>query len=161
MSDTEVVDAEAIEEETRHLPAVRASEAVVARGELSIEEIVEQKEKIVQIMDRVMTRDVHYGVIPGVKKPSLFKPGAEAINVALRLAPHYESEKVFHDDGHLTVISRCTLKHIPTDLTIATGEGLCTTKETRYAFRQGGRACPRCGAEAIKKSKYKPMVGDY
>lgn len=161
MTEQEVVDEDEVAEETHNLPAVRASDAVVARGEISVSEVVEQKEKIRQVMDAVMTKDVHYGLIPGVNKPSLFKPGAEAINVALRLAPHYDSEKIWHENGHLTVVSRCTLKHIPTDLTIATGEGLCTTKETRYAYRQGGRKCPNCGAEAIKKSKFKPKSGDY
>jgi hypothetical protein len=151
MTDEEVIDIEV--EEAQNLPAVRASEAVVARGELSVQEIVDQKDKIKQVMGAVMKDGVHYGVIPGVNKPSLFKPGAEAINVALRLAPHYESEKIFHDDGHLTVIAKCTLKHIPTDLTIATGEGLCTTKEDRYAYRQGERICPQCGQPAIIKGK--------
>ena len=92
-------------------------------------------------------------MIPGVNKPSLFKPGAETINVALRLAPHYDSEKIWHEDGHLTVIAKCTLKHIPTDLTIATGEGLCSTKEDRYAYRTAKRVCPNCGTEAIIKGK--------
>jgi hypothetical protein len=153
MTEEEIIDVEEVEEETRNLPAVLASQAMVARGELSVEEIVAQKDKIKQIMEAVMTEGVHYGRIPGVDKPSLFKPGAEAIDVALRLAPHYESEKIWHDDGHLTVVAKCVLKHIPTDLTIATGEGLCTTKEERYAFRQSKRSCPNCGVEAIIKGK--------
>lgn len=152
MTDIEIVDSE-IEEEMQNLPAIRASEAIVARGELTVAEIVEQKDKIKQVMEAVMTSGVHYGLIPGVNKPSLFKPGAEAINVALRLAPHYDSEKIWHEDGHLTVVAKCTLKHIPTDLTIATGEGLCTTKENRYAYRQGERVCPACGTPAIIKGK--------
>ncbi len=153
MSESEVIDAEVIEDETHNLPAVRAAEAIIARGELSVDEVVEQKGKIVAIMQRVMTDGVHYGVIPGVNKPTLLKPGAEAINVALRLAPHYDSEKIWHEDGHLTVTARCTLKHIPTDLTVATGEGLCTSRESKYAYRTGGRACPECGKDAIIKGK--------
>ena len=152
MGDTEVMTEEEYEA-MRQLPAVRESEAIVARGEISVEEIVAQKEKIRQVMESVMTPGVHYGLIPGVNKPSLFKPGAEAIIVALRLAPHYDSEKIWHEDGHLTVVSKCTLRHIPTDLVIATGEGLCTTKENRYAFRQGERVCPFCGKAAIIKGK--------
>jgi hypothetical protein len=153
-TDAEDVEIGEIMEETRNLPAVRSSEAIVARGEISVEEVVAQKEKIRDVMDAVMTRGIHYGLIPGVSKPSLFKPGAEAINVALRLAPHYDSEKIWHEGTeHLTVISKCTLKHIPTDLTIATGEGLCTTKEDRYATRQGERTCPKCGQATIIKGK--------
>lgn len=151
MTDVEVE----VEEEAAidNLPAVRASQAIIARDEITVEEIVAQREKIVQVMDAVMTRDVHYGIIPGVKNPSLFKPGAETLCVALRLAPHYLSEKIWHDDGHLTVSVVCTLKHIPTGLEIATGEGLCSTKEQRYAYRTGERVCPACGQPTIIKGK--------
>jgi hypothetical protein len=148
LSEVEIVDGE-----VETLPAVRASQAIIARDEITVAEIVAQREKIVQVMDAVMTRDVHYGIIPGVKNPSLFKPGAETLCVALRLAPHYISEKIWHDDGHLTVSVLCTLKHIPTGLEIATGEGLCSTKEQRYAYRTGERVCPACSEPAIIKGK--------
>lgn len=148
-------------EEVRNLPAVRASEAIVAREELSVDEVVEQKDKIIQVMQRVMKDGTHYGLIPGVNKPTLLKPGAEAINVALRLAPHYHSEKIWHEDGHLTVVSKCELKHIPTSLVVGTGEGLCTSRESRYAYRKAQRVCPNCGEAQIKRSKFKPKAGDY
>ncbi|GIV03644.1 MAG: hypothetical protein KatS3mg015_2474 [Fimbriimonadales bacterium] len=152
MDEVEPITEEVIEQ-VRRLPAVQAGEAVIARGELSVAEVVAQKDKIRQVMEAVMVPGTHYGIIPGVSKPSLFKPGAEAINVALRLAPHYESEKIWHEDGHLTVVTKCILRHIPTDLVIATGEGLCTTREERYAYRQAKRRCPNCGAEAIIRGK--------
>ena len=160
VEDVEVIETEVMEE-VRNLPAVRASEAIVARAELTVDEVVEQKDKIEQVMRRVMKEGTHYGVIPGVNKPSLLKPGAEAINVALRLAPHYVSEKIWHEDGHLTVVAKCELHHIPTGLVIGTGEGLCTTRESRYAFRRAQRVCPNCGESQIKRSKYAPKEGDY
>ena len=150
--DAEVIGTE-ITEQLRNLPAVIESTAIVARGEISVDEVKAQHDKIVQVMQAVMKRDIHYGIIPGVKNPSLFKAGAETINVALRLAPHYASDKIWHDDGHLTVTVVCTLRHIPTGLEIATGEGLCSTRESRYAYRQGGRVCPDCGKDAIIKGK--------
>lgn len=158
MSEAEIIhDAEVIGNEVQrqldNLPAVREATAIVARGEISVSEVVAQHDKIVQVMQAVMKDGTHYGIIPGVKKPSLFKAGAETINVALRLAPHYVSEKIWHDDGHLTVSVVCTLRHIQTGLEIATGEGLCTSRESRYAYRQGGRVCPECGADAIIKGK--------
>src|SRR5262249_49394910 len=100
-----------------------------------------------------MKDGVHYGKIPGVDKPTLLKPGAEKLLVLFRLAPEYKSEKIWHDDGHLTVIVNCTLRHIPTDLKVAEGEGMCTTRESRYAWRRGDRVCPDCGKPAIIKGK--------
>lgn len=150
MSEAEIIEEAEIVD---NLPAVREATAIVARGEISVAEVVAQHEKIVQIMQAVMREGVHYGIIPGVGKPSLFKAGAESINVALRLAPHYQSEKIWHDDGHLTVSVVCTLRHIPTGLEISTGEGLCTTRESGYAWRKGERVCPECGEPQVREGK--------
>jgi hypothetical protein len=157
-----VIEGEVVEEaeRARNLPAVREHEAMVARGEVSPDEVVAQREKIKQVMDAVMRKDVHYGEIPGVNKPTLLKPGAEVLAVTFRLAPSYRSERTF-DGPHLTVVSRATLTHIPTGLVVAEGEGLCSTRESKYAYRGEGRMCPECGAAAIKKSKFAPREGDY
>lgn len=163
MSEAEIIDAETEEiEEVRQLPAVRMSEAVVARGEITVDELLAQASKIQDVMSKAMKKGVHYGDIPGINKPTLLKPGAELLNVLLRLSPSYKSEKIFQEGGHLTVISNCTLTHIPTGLVIAEGEGLCSTREAKYAYRQGGRTCPACGmVGSIKRSKYPPREGDY
>jgi hypothetical protein len=148
------IEGEVVEavEEARNLPAVRQGEAIMARAELSVDEVVAQKDKIKDVMDRVMRRDVHYGVIPGTPKPTLLKPGAEAIISALRLAPDYQTEKHF-DGDHLTVFSKCLLTHITTGLFIAAGEGMCSSKEKKYAVRHARRKCPVCGVAAIIKGK--------
>ena len=151
----EVIDGEAVEIEAA-LPVVsqpHTSTALVARDEIDVAELVAQSEVIYQAMKQAMTDGVHYGRIPGVDKPTLLKPGAEKLLVLFRLAPAYESEKIWHDDGHLTVTVKCILHHIPTGLKVAEGEGLCTTKESRYAWRKGGRLCPECGQPAIIKGK--------
>ena len=148
--EVEVLDEE---EEVRNLPAVQVAEALVARGEISVDEVVAQKEKIRQVMERVMTNGVHYGVIPGTQRPSLYKPGAESILVALRLAPDYEVKQDWGPGDHLTVTSKCVLRHIQTGLVISAGSGLCSTRESRYAWRTKKRTCPACGAEAIIKGK--------
>ena len=144
----------------RQLPAVVAHEAVVAKGEISVEEVVAQRDKIVQVMQRVMVEGVHYGKVPGVDKPTLLKPGAELLNVTFRLAPSYRSEKLF-DGRHLTVVSGCSLTHAPSGLVLGDGEGLCSTFESKYAYRNAGRVCPNCGQDTIKKSKFRPKEGDY
>lgn len=159
----DVIDAEAVEIIEAPSPpalagrstdvAVREPTAMVAQGELSVDDLIAQHDKIVAAMQGAMTEGIHYGTIPGVKKPSLFKPGAESLVVLFRLAPHYDSEKIWHDDGHLTVITSARLEHIPTGLTIATGEGLCTTREARYAYRTGERECPECGQPQVRHGK--------
>jgi hypothetical protein len=148
----EVVDAEVVEE-ARNLPAVQQGEAIMARAELSVDEVVKQKDKIKDVMERVMTKDIHYGVIPGTPKPTLLKPGAEAIISALRLAPDYQTEKHF-DGDHLTVFSKCLLSHITSGLFIAAGDGMCSSKEKKYAVRKAMRVCPDCGEPQLRRSKF-------
>jgi hypothetical protein len=152
MSEQEVLPPEA--EEARMLPAVRQSEAMITKGEVTVAEVVAGHAKIVEVMQAVMKEDIHYGKIPGVGKPTLLKPGAEVLLVTLRLSTEYVHE--IHRDGmHREVVSSCTLRHIPTGLVIATGSGLCTTYESNYGQRQGKRRCLTCGAEAIVKSTKK------
>lgn len=137
------------------LPPER-QQAVAIRHEMTVEELIGQVAKIQQVMQAVMKKDEHYGVIPGTTpKPTLLKAGAEKLCLLFRLDPQYESFESW-DGAHLTVKSRCTLYHIPTGERRGSGEGSCSTKESKYAYRQGKRACPACGVETIFKSKHAP-----
>lgn len=119
---------------------------------LSAVAIRAQVNLIQDVMKSVMLPDVHYGVIPGTGKPSLLKPGAEKLCLTFRLDPQYESTEHFLGD-HLFVRSKCTLYHQTTGRRMGSGEGSCSTKESKYAYRQGARKCPVCGKEAIIKGK--------
>jgi hypothetical protein len=131
--------------------APRESAAIV-REELTIEELVAQVQKIQQAMSKVMKDGEHFGVIPGTQKPTLYKAGAEKLGLLFRLDPEYDTKPVI-DGQHLTAITTCTLYHIPTGNRVASGQGLCTSRESKYAFRKGERVCPECGSSAIIKGK--------
>ena len=47
---------------------------------------------IQEVMAGVMKQDVHYGIIPGCKKPSLWKAGAEKLMSTFRVAAHPECQ---------------------------------------------------------------------
>lgn len=129
------------------------SRAIARLDELSVEDVVAQVEKIQHIMHRAMKAGEHYGVIPGTNsKPSLLKPGAEKLCLTFRLDPQYSSTEQY-DGPHLTVKSTCTLYYIPAGLRLGSGEGSCSTKESKYAFRYANRTCPKCGKEAIIQGK--------
>jgi hypothetical protein len=126
-----------------------------SRDELTVDELIGQVAKIQQVMHAVMKKDEHYGVIPGTQKPSLLKAGAEKLCLLFRLDPQYESTEAW-DGKHLTIKSKCTLYHIATGERRGSGEGSCSTKESKYAYRQAKRVCPKCGKDAINRSKYPP-----
>jgi hypothetical protein len=116
--------------------------------ELSVQDLLAQVRKIQDLMKVAMHEGEHYGRIPGTTKPTLLKAGAEKLNLLFRFDPEYDSVE-HHDGDHLTVKSKCTLYHIPTGLRVGSGEGSCSTKESKYAFRAATLACPECAADAI------------
>ncbi len=119
----------------------------------SVNEVRSQVNAIQGLMKEVMQDGIHYGVIPGTQKPTLYKAGAEKIGLMLRLAPAFSREMMW-DGVHLTVQAECTLTHTTTGTVIASAGGMCSTRETKYAFRQATRKCPTCKAGAIKWSKF-------
>lgn len=121
-------------------------------GALSIGDLREQVNLIQHVMKEVMQDGEHYGVIPGTKKPTLLKAGAEKLCLVFRLDPQYETTE--RTEGtHLTVVSKCTLFHIPTGKRLGSGMGSCSTRESKYAYRQASKKCPRCNGEFIIKGK--------
>ena len=99
-----------------------------------------------------------YGVIPGTKKPTLLKPGAEKICNAYGLVPTFE-ETWIDGDGvtapHLRVRMKCLLhRGDATGPVIGEGVGAANSWERKHRYRRGERTCPTCGVEgAILRSK--------
>lgn len=104
-------------------------------GELSVSDIRAQVNKIQALMKEIMHRDEHYGIIPGTKKPSLYKPGAEKLGLAFRLAPEFDVSRNDLDDGHREYEVICTLYHMPTGNKVGQGVGNCSTLESKFRYR--------------------------
>src|SRR5262245_61507694 len=121
--------------------AVKEPESLAKRWDLTVDEVIAQAEKIRQLMARGMQQGHHYGKIPGSAKPSLFKAGAEKLCILFRLDPQYASTERW-DGPHVFVKTVCTLWHITSGLRMGSGEGYCSTQESKYAWRRAERACP-------------------
>lgn len=104
-------------------------------GELSVNDIRAQVNKIQALMKEIMHKDEHFGVIPGTKKPSLYKPGAEKLGLAFRLAPDFDVKRNDLDDGHREYEVICTLYHMPTGNKVGQGVGNCSTLESKFRYR--------------------------
>jgi hypothetical protein len=121
-----------------------------------VELLLARVDKIRMVRSEVMKEGVHYGNIPGVDKPTLLKPGAELLGMTFQLDPQFSVEERREGD-HLECIVTCTLFSIPTGHRVGSGIGSCTTKESKYAYRNGKRKCPECGSDAaLNKSKREP-----
>ena len=128
----------------------------VMPAEMTIEELVARTRKVQEAMKAVMKDGEHYGVIPGTPKPTLLKPGAEKLLNLFMLDPEYAAVREHEEGSHLTITSTCTLYHIGTGARLGSGMGSCSTRESKYAYRTAKRVCPKCGADAINKSKFPP-----
>jgi hypothetical protein len=101
---------------------------------LTREQVVAQKNLLQQIQKAVMMKDVHYGIIPGTKKPTLYKAGAEAILTTFHIA-------VIPDIEDLSTADCCRYRVtargvMPDGHVIGAGIGECSTDEEKYRWRR-------------------------
>ncbi len=109
----------------------------LVKEELTVQDVMAQVNLIQNLMRSAMKVDEHYGVIPGTKKPSLYKAGAEKLGLMFRLAPEFEV--VERQDGqHREFRVTCRLRHIPSGKIVGEGVGSCSTMEGKYRYRMGG-----------------------
>lgn len=121
--------------------------------ELSVQDVRQQINLIQSLMKDAMKVDEHYGIIPGCKKPSLLKPGAEKLSMMFRLSPTYDVRQTEMQNGHRDYYVVATLTHAPTGRVMGQGVGSCSTMESKYRYRGEGRMCPECGAQSIIKGR--------
>jgi hypothetical protein len=128
---------------------------------VSIDEVKRQILLIQDLMHSVMQDGEHYGTIPGTKKKSLLKAGAEKLGFTFRLTPDFEIQQTSLDARHREFSVKCTLTSIVTGRVWGQGVGSCSTMESKYAFREGKRVCPECHTEALRKAKAERGGGYY
>lgn len=110
------------------------NEIIVADKPLTASEIRMQVNTIQSVLKEVMQKDVHYGVIPGCKEPSLYKPGAEKIMATFRLsAEPFVTDLSTPDCIRYQVTVRLVS---PTGVFVGAGIGECSTNEEKYKWRR-------------------------
>lgn len=91
--------------------------------------------RVQEVMKAVMIRETHYGVIPGSKKPSLYKPGAEVLCVTFRVAPSYKIEDLSNTDCVRYRVT-CVGTHQTSLTVLGEGVGECSSNEEKYKWRR-------------------------
>jgi hypothetical protein len=109
---------------------------IALSGELDITEVIARREKIVAIQRGVLQDGIHYGRIPGIEKPSLLKPGAEALGFTFRFVPAYEVKMADLGNDHREYTVVCRITHGPSGSPVGEGLGSCSTKESKYRWRK-------------------------
>jgi hypothetical protein len=86
------------------------------------------------LIQTLLVKDIDYGVIPGVAKPTLLKPGAEKIAMELGLAPNYSVNDRTLDlvSGFIRYEILCSLLHDGEIISQAIGS--CSSFESKYRY---------------------------
>jgi hypothetical protein len=106
-----------------------------------------------------LVKDEDFGHVPGIKKAFLFKPGADKLCELYGLADTYPDARLRRVEDWtkepplFDYEVTCVLISKGTQLPIAEGLGSCNSWESKYRWREGGRACPQCQAKALIKEK--------
>jgi hypothetical protein len=87
---------------------------------------------MVAFVQTQMVKNVDYGVIPGTKKPTLLKPGAEKLSRLFSLRPSYElihfvtdfDKPLFHYHYRCTLVRQGEM--------VGQGDGCCNSREKKY-----------------------------
>lgn len=108
---------------------------------VSVNDTLQTMRVVQQVMQSVMKKDVHYGVIPGCKQPSLYKAGSEALLSTFHIAVEPIVEEFISRDhrGRVCEIRyrvKCVGRHIGTGREVGFGVGECSTGEDKYAWRR-------------------------
>lgn len=102
---------------------------------LTVGDIKSHVNVIKQILDSVMIKDTHYGVIPGCgNKPALLKPGAEKILSTFMLASEFVIDDLSTPDNKFYRVE-ARLTHQGTKTFMGSGIGECSSLESKYAWR--------------------------
>lgn len=133
-----------------------------------VNEAIDHHNTLVLFMQRSLRDGFDYGKIPGCgDKPILFKPGAEKIATLFGLRESLERVETVKDwtgqtfgEPFFSFEYKCTLRNREGQV-IAECFGSCNSWEEKYRYRTAERACPKCGAAAIKRSQYEDQqTGD-
>ena len=111
-----------------------------------IAEMENQVKQIQSAMKSLMKEDVHYGVIPGTKKNTLYKAGAEKLSLMFKISPKYHRETIDLPNNHREIIITTNLYDYNGKF-LGAGVGSCSTMESKYRYRNSGKVCPGCGVE--------------
>lgn len=101
-------------------------------------EVSAQVEVIREIMSKIMLKDVHYGVIPGTKGNTLYKPGSDTLLSAFHIAvsPIIEDLSTYQEIRYRV---QCQGLAMGSGTLVGIGVGECSSEEEKYKWKKCGQ----------------------
>lgn len=104
-------------------------------GRMAVADIISHVAMVQEVMRAVMKPEVHYGVIPGTDKPTLYKQGAEVLCMAFRVSDTYQVEDLSTADVVRYRVT-CFGVHQMNGITLGSGMGEASSGEEKYKWRK-------------------------
>lgn len=104
---------------------------------LNVQQVVQRKQQLNEIIASVMVEGLDYGSLPGYGKPELLKPGAEKLASTFGLSPRYVAEKIIEDwdSPEPLFFYRYTCQLWRGDRLMGEASGSCNSRESKYRYR--------------------------
>jgi hypothetical protein len=115
----------------------RAADKVISP--FTVDTLLERVNLVKEAMRRCMEEGKHFGTVPGTKKPSLWKPGAELLGVLFQLGQRYQVQERILAGDHILYTVTCTLFFRPAGSDISEGVGACNSMEYKYRVQTEAR----------------------
>ena len=110
-------------------------------GGRSLQEMKSWLAELRAFVKDILVEGVDFGVVPGVGKPFLWKPGAEKLCLLYGLAPEFHPlpEDTIRDwtanPPQIQLAYRCDLVQRATGMKVGEGFGVCSSWEQKYRYR--------------------------
>lgn len=134
------VQGEEVMDDVSNLPAAREGEYLgsnlpVTQADLNA--LSDQRKMLLEFTAKQLRKDVDYGVIPGTKKPSLYKPGAEKLARLFGLGFNLTmtDKTIDKQDNFAMFTYRADIMHLKSGHQIAQCEASCNSQEKKYKER--------------------------
>jgi len=131
-------------------------------------EVDAQLHRLDEIYRELMTLDTDYGVIPGTKKPTLYKAGAELLRIWGGLIPRFsienenDLERGFYDYSvNCELYVQRIIDGAMQEIYVGEGVGSCSSRESRYRWRwvYENQLPPDIDKESLPKKKMSAKTG--
>jgi hypothetical protein len=146
---------------TNEITVIEESKAPAIQGmpQLTIQNMLERRELLVEATSSFMKEGLHYGKVPGIPKPFLQKPGAEALRMFFGYTTSYKIDERNFEGGHREFLVTCSV--YKSGELIGQGVGSCSTLEKKYRYRGSdhvstGRPVP----QEYWKSRDQSLLGE-
>jgi len=103
---------------------------------MTVGQLLSRRAYITQIVENVMNEGSDYGVIPGTKKPTLYKSGADKLNNTFNVG---KDQPVIEDVSNGDEIRYRLITKLFSRISgkfLGTGVGECSSKEEKYQWRR-------------------------